>query len=365
MASDLRIAMLAPSPDVRSPIPKHTRYLVASLENDGCAVVVVTWGRASDEQGAASRGFDRIRKVFAIRRLLRDGDYDVLVVKTAHDWATLARDLLLLAVCRVRPTTIVQFHGSASDRLQGRGDFAFRSASRLLASGADGIMVLSSGEQQAWSAISGSVPVQVVCNPYRRSAESLSREPRPPGGPRLLFAGRLLEEKGAAELLTAAAELHDLNPEVIIAGDGPDRHRLEGLAAELGVRTRFLGYIDASGMSEAYRSADMFVLPTRWHEGFPTVISEAMDFGLPIVTTRIRGMIDHLQDDVNAILIEPGSHGQLVAAISRLWQDEELRASMSSANREAVAKFEPDAVAADYLRVIRDVLVQGRRAPRR
>jgi glycosyltransferase involved in cell wall biosynthesis len=285
----------------------------------------------------------------------------VLVVMTAHDWATLTRDLLLLAGCRSRPTTILQFHGSAADRLQGRGYVALKLASRLLISWADGIMVLSSEEQRAWAAISGSLPVELVCNPYVRSAGPGDTAARCPGGPRLLFAGRLLETKGAAELLNAASELRELDPEVIVAGEGPDLSRLERLADALGVKTRFLGYLDASNMSKAYRYADIFVLPTH-SEGFPTVISEAMDFGLPIVTTRIRGMVDHLQDGVNAILIEPGRLDQLVAAISKIWRDEELRLAMASANREAVAKFEPHLVVTDYLRAIHDVLLRTSRS---
>jgi glycosyltransferase involved in cell wall biosynthesis len=353
----LRIVILAPSPGARSPIPKIARTLASALDEVGHSVILKNWGRTSVDERLARRVFDRVRDVLAVKRLFRDDAYDVLILMTAHDWVTLSRDLLLLAVCHSRPATVIQFHGSAPNRLQGPGDVVFRSVSRLLASKADGIMVLTSEDRRAWAAISGGVPVELVCNPYVRTAETGDRVARCQGGPRLFFAGRLVEQKGVAELLRGAAELRELDPEVVIAGDGPDRNSLKRLAEELGVRARFLGHLDASGMSQAYRSVDIFVLPT-WAEGFPTVISEAMDFGLPIVTTRIRGIVDHLEEGVNAIMIEPKCHDQLAAAVSKIWADEGLRSAMASANRETVAKFEPHLVIGDYLRVIREVLIR-------
>jgi glycosyltransferase involved in cell wall biosynthesis len=355
----LRIAMLAPSPDVHGPVGKHTRHLVAALEDEGCGVALVTWGRTSDQHRPPARALQRFADVLKVRRLIRGERFEVLVVKTAHDWNTLSRDLLLLGLVRPRPATILQFHGSAVESFDQRGHAVFTKASRLLARRVQGIMVLSSQEKRAWQQLAPDVPVMVVRNPYLRRKEAVAPPAHGSRPLKLLFAGRLIEEKGAAEVLLAASRMRE-PPEVMIAGDGPDRSRLEALASRLSVSTRFLGQLDADGMAEAYRSADVFVLPTRWAEGFPTVISEAMDFGLPIVTTCNRGMADHLAEGTNALFCDPQDPGTLVAALDKMASGPQLRLAMGTANREAVARFEPGAVARDYLADIRTVLAQGR-----
>lgn len=350
--------MLAPSPDVHGPVGKHTRYLVAALADRGCAVTIATWGRTSDQAGPLARGVQRIGDVAAVHRTLTEGRFDVLVVKTAHDWSTLTRDLLLFRACRGGPPIVVQFHGSVPTRLGARGSRLFTAASRRLASAADGILVLSSDEQSGWRRVAGSVPVEVVRNPYLHRPDA--DEERSPSRDfvRLLFVGRLIPEKGAARLLEAAGGLAPHDVEVVIVGEGPQRGDLERLAAQLGVRARFPGYLDRSSMAEEYRSADVFVLPTTWDEGFPTVISEAMDFGLPIVTTRIRGMADHLVHGDNGFLVTPERPDELVAALRRLMVNSELRTAMGAANREAVRRFEPSVVAAEYLETINRILAQ-------
>jgi glycosyltransferase involved in cell wall biosynthesis len=354
----LRIAMLAPSPDVHGPVGKHTRHLVAALEAEGCEVALVTWGRTSDEHSPAIRALQRFGDVLKVRRLVRSERFDVLVVKTAHDWNTLSRDLLLLGLARPRPATILQFHGSAVESFDERGHALFTKLSRILAERVQGIMVLSSQEQRAWERLSPDVPVMVARNPYLRRKEAADLQARASGPIKLLFAGRLIEEKGAADVLVAASKMRE-QPEVLIAGEGPDRRRLETLAGQLAVRASFLGQLDSDGMAEAYRGADIFVLPTRWAEGFPTVISEAMDFGLPIVTTRNRGMADHLAEGLNALFCDPADLGTLVEALEKMASDPQLRLAMGAANREAVARFEPSAVARDYLSDIRRVLGQA------
>jgi glycosyltransferase involved in cell wall biosynthesis len=109
-------------------------------------------------------------------------------------------------------------------------------------------------------------------------------------------------------------------------------------------------------MAAIYRTGDVFVLPTYWVEGFPTAISEAMEAGLPIVTTRARGMADHLEEGVNAVFVPKRSPGELAEALERLLTDEPTRARMGSANRQKVAEFAPDRVAGEYLEALNSIV---------
>src|SRR5439155_13709804 len=144
---------------------------------------------------------------------------------------------------------------------------------------------------------------------------------------------------------------------MVIAGDGPDEPELRRRIRERRLEGYVIlpGYLAGAELEAAYREATLFVFPTRWDEGFPTVLAEAMDAGLPIVTTPIRGAADHLVGGENALFVEPGDVSALADAVLTLLRDGDLAARMSTANRRRIAIFEPHVVAEEYLGVLRAV----------
>ncbi|MCC4114262.1 glycosyltransferase [Aromatoleum toluclasticum] len=101
----------------------------------------------------------------------------------------------------------------------------------------------------------------------------------------VISAGRLIPQKDYATLLRAFALLPaTLSARLIIVGEGPERARLETLAAELGIADRVtLPGFDANPWRWMAR-ADLFVLSSRW-EGHPNALLEALELGLPAVIT--------------------------------------------------------------------------------
>ena len=104
-------------------------------------------------------------------------------------------------------------------------------------------------------------------------------------GPVALTVRRLVERMGIDLLIRAASEVPGL--QVVIGGDGPLRSELEALAASLKVPAKFLGYVKDEDLPALYRSADLFVLPTRALEGFGLVAIEAMACGTPAMGTPV------------------------------------------------------------------------------
>jgi glycosyltransferase involved in cell wall biosynthesis len=104
-------------------------------------------------------------------------------------------------------------------------------------------------------------------------------------GPVALTVRRLVERMGIDLLIRAAAEVPGL--QVVVGGDGPLRAELEALAASLKVPAKFLGYVRDQDLPALYRSADLFVLPTRALEGFGLVAIEAMACGTPAMGTPV------------------------------------------------------------------------------
>lgn len=363
----MRVLMLAPPAAARSPVAVHTPLLVDALRRRGCRVDVEPWG-ADAPTPPWRRAAERAAMVARISGRLRSAPYDVLVVKTAHDWKTLGRDLPLLAVARA-PCRVVQMHGSLADRLADPRSPAFRLASRLLAAASDALVVCSREEQRAWQAFHPATPVFVARNAFVAPPPPAPR-PRqrlglPADVPLVLFVGRLLVHKGVDDLLVAAAALRPRLPvHLVLVGEGPQRPALERRVEALGLRdaVAFTGYLTGDDLAAAYAAADLFALPSR-SEGFPTVLLEAMAARLPIVTTGIRGMLDHIEDGRDGLLVPPRDPPALAAAIGRVLADGALRQRLASAHAARLAAFHPDRVAAEYLALLETVAARAARRP--
>jgi colanic acid/amylovoran biosynthesis glycosyltransferase len=155
----------------------------------------------------------------------------------------------------------------------------------------------------------------------------------------ILFIGRLVAVKGQTVLLEAAALLtargHKVN--VIIAGEGPLRPTLERLAEWLGLASQvsFPGAVGQDEIHALYAGASIFCLPS-FAEGVPCVLMEAMAMELPVVSTRITGVPELVDDGRTGILVAPGRVDQLADALERLLADPGLRWHMGSLAREKV-----------------------------
>jgi glycosyltransferase involved in cell wall biosynthesis len=166
----------------------------------------------------------------------------------------------------------------------------------------------------------------------------------PLGGRYIAFAGRISPEKGLDTLLAAAAQLPDIP--LRLAGEGPIMSRLVRCATP---NVEFMGHLRRPDMSAFYRSARFLVLPSKWFEGCPMVISEAMSYGLPVVASRIGGLPELVEDGVTGLLFEPGNIEELACKMKLLWEDGELCQKMGRKGREKAIRDYGEGVYYDRL----------------
>ncbi len=176
---------------------------------------------------------------------------------------------------------------------------------------------------------------------------------------RVLFVGRLHSVKGIQYLLGAMYIVHRELPEVklTLVGDGEDRERLEHMTDFLGIKecVEFVGRVPHERIRYYMVHADVLVLPSL-SEGFPVTILEAMASGLPVIATRVGGVPEIIENNVNGYLVETENQGKIAEALLKLLRDEQLRKCISGNNREKAERYQWDKVAATLEEIYRNIL---------
>ncbi|MGH2852767.1 MAG: glycosyltransferase family 4 protein [Solirubrobacteraceae bacterium] len=159
--------------------------------------------------------------------------------------------------------------------------------------------------------------------------------------PMILFIGRQVPEKGQAVLLQAVASLAARGRlvDVTLAGEGLARPMLERLAERLGIAAQvsFPGAVGQEEIQALYAGASIFCLPS-FAEGVPGVLMEAMAMKLPVVSTRITGIPELIDDGQTGLLVVPGRVDELADAFERLLADPSFCREIGSRAREKVLR---------------------------
>jgi len=165
--------------------------------------------------------------------------------------------------------------------------------------------------------------------------------------PVVLSIGRLVEKKGLVVLVRACALLRErgMRFRAELIGKGPLESMLGALIAELGLQScvTLLGPQSQAAVVAAYRRADVFALPCVVaadgnRDGLPTVLLEAMAMCVPVVSTRLTGVPEIIDDGENGSLVPPNDPAALADALGRLLANPALCTRMGQAARQKVQR---------------------------
>jgi glycosyltransferase involved in cell wall biosynthesis len=162
---------------------------------------------------------------------------------------------------------------------------------------------------------------------------------RPPlvGPPLVAFAGRLTREKGVDVLLRAFASTRRRIPEarLVVAGEGPERARLEGLAHDLGLagHATFAGKLARTELERMLAGAWAQALPSIWREPFGNAAGEALMRGTALVASETAGVARLIDDPEAAVLVAPGDVDRLADALARVLGDREVAERIGARGR--------------------------------
>ncbi|RUS47364.1 glycosyltransferase family 4 protein [Cohnella sp. AR92] len=175
----------------------------------------------------------------------------------------------------------------------------------------------------------------------------------------LLTVGRLVRRKGHDKVIEALPSILERIPNAVylIVGDGPERERLEGLAATHGVadRVRFAGSVSGSEwLNEYFNLANQFIMVARElkqgdAEGFGIVYLEAASACVPVIAGRSGGASEAVLDEATGLLVDPESTSEIASAVVRIRSDAPLRERLVRAGyRRAKTQFQHETLAAAF-----------------
>lgn len=356
-----KVLLLGPALNAVSGVSTHLNQLLGSdLSRDFCLKHFQVGSEGHGESRLAAIGryiFSPLILLYQII-LLRP---DIVHLNTSIEPKAFWRDLVYLLISKsVGRRVVYQVHGGALPE-----DFCGgRKLRRIFFNWGLGlpdiVVLLASIEFKAYQEFGIRTPLEVIANaidtePYKGYQEKRFNGP----GLRLVYIGRLAEDKGIMELIEAMDLIHDTAVTLGIAGSGPFEASLKKKVQILGLqdRVRFLGPLFGKRKLDFWMQAELFVFPTYHREGLPYTILESIASGTPMVTTRVGAIPDVIEDGVHGVLIHGHTPPEVAAAITMLLNDRALLNRMAYAGiKRAKKMYSVDRLAKQFSNVYLKVL---------
>ena len=183
-------------------------------------------------------------------------------------------------------------------------------------------------------------------------------------GKNVTFLGRLVPDKNPAAIIEAARHLGERDPPVriswVVVGDGPEKHRLRKTASDLKLPVSFAGTVPPEKLAGYIRSSLCLVLPSRFGEGIPNVVLEAMAHGVPCVATDTGGTSELVRNNETGILVDRDDAAGLAEGILRLVTDDGLHERLANECLRSVEPYYWENVIGGYESLFEEVVRKAR-----
>ncbi|WP_426116197.1 glycosyltransferase family 4 protein [Massilia sp. PWRC2] len=353
----LRIGMVGPLPPPSGGMANQTLQLIGLLEAEGHQVEVIQINAPYRPAWA-----EKLKGVRALFRLLpymaqlwrSAGRVDVfhVMANSGWSWHLFAAPAIWIGRLRGCPV-VVNYRGGEADQFMQKAQAWVRPSMR-----AASVMIVPSGFLEhvfgSYGVATTIVPNIINLSRFKQGATS--------GGPsplRILVARNLEPIYDNATALRAFALVLARHPHarLVVAGSGPLRGELEGLAAALGIATAvtFTGRVENAAMGELYRNADIMLNPSVV-DNTPNSVLEALASGVAVVSTDVGGVPYLVEDGKTALLVPARAPEAMATAVLRLADSPALMAQLQHNGLAYVQRFAWPEVRPRLLAVYRAVI---------
>ncbi len=163
----------------------------------------------------------------------------------------------------------------------------------------------------------------------------------PDGAFHLIFVGNFVEQKGVVDLARALVMLRERGVDfrATLMGHGPEMPEVSRIVRPLGDAVQFRTVVSHEALVDVFRSADLFVLPSR-REGVGLLVClESLSCGVPVLAGRAGGLPEIVHDGLNGVLVDPENPSALADAIQSLAENPVRLATLASAARASALPY--------------------------
>lgn len=254
---------------------------------------------------------------------------DIVHIHTASGKSFFRKSIFVRISSLFKKYIIIHIHGG------GFKDFYYKNSSKLgqkritrVLNKTNQIIVLSN----SWKTIIEKITttdIKVVSNSVKGNEKNkydiLSKK--------ITFIGRVEDEKGIFDFIEAAKEIVK-SEEVYftICGDGK-LAKVKELLRKYDIEDRFeiLGWVDKFEIENQLSQSMIFVLPS-YKEAMPMAILEAMNYGVPVISTNVGSIPEFIKENKNGMLFEPGNIELLISLMKKMITNSEIRSEISNHN---------------------------------
>lgn len=335
----MKILITAPSLEVNENVSGISSVVRLIIENSRFEFVHFQAGRKDGESANAGWIFKQILSVPLFYRHIIDEKIDVVHINTALNPLSILRDAAFVKMARLskRPV-LLHLHGGKFLAREFDNKFLARISQKMLKT-SNVIVVLSELEKNIIARRAQNLNIKVLENAveikkvYQR--RQISNEKT------IIFLGRLHESKGLHEIIEACRELKGENFSFRFncfgAGDLKDYFVAE-MTKILGDKFFYGGVISGAEKEKALNEADFFLLPSRYGEGLPMAMLEAMAAGCVVVASEMASVSAVIKDGENGFMIEPNNVLQLIERLKSVLSGKKDLKKMSENARATVSE---------------------------
>lgn len=170
----------------------------------------------------------------------------------------------------------------------------------------------------------------------------------------ILTVAEFIKRKNYDTMLKTIAELKDQNIKFLVCGTGRDKEEIEEQIRTLGIEDKvtLLGY--RKDINNVMTASDAFFLPSH-QEGLTLSIIEALNFGLPVVTSNVRGNQDLIEDGKGGFVCDQNDYKTFADRFRTLINDKEMQKSMSKINKQNAKNYSIDNVKKELEEIYKEI----------
>ncbi|ABB31733.1 glycosyltransferase [Geobacter metallireducens GS-15] len=331
MEPDKKVCIIGPSPD--SPYQGGVATHISTLKTLACFKDAEVIDPGSIHSNNKTGIVSIFRSLTGLKQRILLGRFTHVFVNTSIYTGSIIKLLLILAILPNADNTKIHvfYHGGRFQSLPAWLSVLLSTLCLRLMHKVRMHHFLSKIQQEGFVPVCKGCSVGLFAN-YAQGDDIWLRHLKSQNAPlKLLFVGRLVKEKGIFEALEAFNRLHgaDGQVELTVAGDGPAYPELSTMCKYISDGAlRFLGHVSGETLEQAYREADLLVIPS-YHEAFPYAAIEAMRAGLPMISTSSGALEMLVEDGVTGFKIPPRDVSALEKAIRTILENRELLKPMS------------------------------------